>query len=169
MKNQGLRREDTDHWIYVAVCVFLFILRTTVIAHCFSESYFASRKVGCSEVVWGGPSSLERVAFNATPRGNVRSMLQLILSLTGSQVPLQNNTSDCGVFALLFILHLRHGGINHVRVPVQYRMEMEGEVCGKVVGGLLGVRLSFVEEIVSSAEHFDTEAPDASDVLYISD
>lgn len=96
-------------------------------------------------------------------------MISHVSSLTGSQVPLQNNGSDCGVFALLFLLHLRHGGINHLRIPVQYRMETEGRLAGKVAGGLLGVRLSLVEVILSSAEHYDSGAADAPDVIDISD
>lgn len=67
------------------------------------------------------------------------------------QVPFQANSSDCGIFALLFVLHLRHGSFNHINVPVRFRMEMKDQSEGKV-GELIGVRLSLVEFILSLAK-----------------
>lgn len=78
---------------------------------------------------------------------------------------MQNNSSDCGVFALLYLLHLRYGEINHVCVPVSFRMEMEHGLGGKVAGGLLGVRLALVEIVLSSATPFDRSAAADSDVI----
>lgn len=82
---------------------------------------------------------------------------------------MQNNDSNCGIFALLFLLHLYHDGINHIHIPVQYHMEMEGRLAGKVTGGLLDVHFFLVEVILSSAEHFDSGAADAPNVINISD
>lgn len=36
------------------------------------------------------------------------------------QEPFQANSSDCGIFTLLFVLHLRHGSFNHINVPVRF-------------------------------------------------
>lgn len=82
---------------------------------------------------------------------------------------MQNNRSDCGVFALLYLLHLRYGEINHVRVPVSFRMETEGVLAGKVAGDLLGVRLALVEMVLNSATPFDSSAPAGPDVIDLCD
>lgn len=72
------------------------------------------------------------------------------------------------MFSLLFILHLRYGCFNHVQVPLRFRMDIDDQKGGKVAGGLLGVRLSLVEFILSSATRYNEEDCD-EDVLVISD
>ncbi|EIM83125.1 uncharacterized protein STEHIDRAFT_114137 [Stereum hirsutum FP-91666 SS1] len=45
------------------------------------------------------------------------------------RVPFQANSSDCGIFALLFVLHLRHGSFNHINLPVRFIAICKTKAC----------------------------------------
>lgn len=46
------------------------------------------------------------------------------------------------------MMHLRHGCLNHLNVPVEFRIEMHDKLEGIVEGGLFGARLSLVEFVL---------------------
>lgn len=76
----------------------------------------------------------------------------LMLMIMVWKVPFQINSCDCGVFSLLFIHHLRYGYLNHPYVRPEYRFEMNGPVEGRVAGDLVGTRLAFAEDILSTVQ-----------------
>lgn len=78
-----------------------------------------------------------------------------------SQVPFQTNYHDCGVFTLLFIYHLRFGELNNLFVPSAYRFDMNGALEGRVGGNLNGMRLTLVEEILTTARRTLRDPPQA--------
>ncbi|KAJ3831613.1 hypothetical protein EV361DRAFT_955508 [Lentinula raphanica] len=64
-----------------------------------------------------------------------------------SDIPRQRNNSDCGVFALMYMMHLGYGPrINNECVPISYRLPEASD-------DLAGIRLLLLEELL--LEHVD--------------
>ncbi|KAJ3767649.1 hypothetical protein FB446DRAFT_707648 [Lentinula raphanica] len=58
-----------------------------------------------------------------------------------SKIPRQVNNSDCGIFAIMYMLHLGYGPhINNEQVPVSYRLPSQSK-------NLAGLRLLLLEEL----------------------
>lgn len=74
------------------------------------------------------------------------------------------------MFTLLFIYHLKCGGLNSDAVPLKYRFDMPGKLEGLVGGDLDGARYALVEEALSevASEHVEEQVED-NEVIELSD
>ncbi|KIK60653.1 hypothetical protein GYMLUDRAFT_244225 [Collybiopsis luxurians FD-317 M1] len=58
-----------------------------------------------------------------------------------SKIPWQGNNSDCGIFAIMYLIHLGYGPeINHEQVPILYRLRRYSE-------NMAGMRLLLLKEL----------------------